>query len=133
MIILMKLPLMEWFFWGKEMFELNGKYKTMEIKKYDFLIEAIQQLRSKGYTKNFDVMEEKVIERSSKKEYLPRDLGITEYHRFEGMFDPSNSSVLFAIVTNDGKRGLLTTSYSSYIDSGLMNTLEQIRIQVREN
>ncbi|MBR9921210.1 MAG: phosphoribosylpyrophosphate synthetase [Bacteroidetes bacterium] len=104
-----------------------------KLNKYDTLVHALQGLRLKGYKYDFDVKNGKFIHRETKKEYKASDLGITEYHRFEGMSNPGDSSVVFALIASDGQKGVLTTSYGTYSDPELMNTLEKVKILEREN
>ena len=64
---------------------------------------------------------------------LAQSIKGSEYHRFEGMSNPSDSSVVFAIISKDGKRGVMISSYGAYSDIGLMNALEKIRIISPQN
>ena len=41
---------------------------------------------------------------------------ITEYHRFEGVSDPDDMSILYAIETRSGLRGTLADAFGVYAD-----------------
>jgi hypothetical protein len=41
-------------------------------------------------------------------------LTIVEHHRFEGMSDPDDSSVVYALEASNGLKGLLVDAYGAY-------------------
>ncbi len=85
-------------------------------ENYRNLLEAVNGLRSRGFTYDFNYENaclfcDKISERFSSK-----DLRITEYYRFEGMSDPEDSSVIYAIESKDGHKGILIDAYGAYAD-----------------
>ncbi len=85
-------------------------------ENYRNLLEAVDGLRSRGFTYDFNYENaclfcDKISERFSAK-----DLKITEYYRFEGMSDPEDSSVIYAIESKDGHKGILIDAYGAYAD-----------------
>lgn len=42
------------------------------------------------------------------------DLTIVEHHRFEGMSDPDDSSVVYALEASNGLKGVLVDAYGAY-------------------
>jgi hypothetical protein len=95
--------------------------------QYDTLIEALTDLDKKGFTHNFHVNELGLSER--KGEYFkPTDVKLIEFHRFEGITNPSDMSILYAIETNSGLKGTVVDSYGadgSEEISKFMNKAEQ--------
>ena len=57
------------------------------------------------------------------------EMTIVEYHRFEGESNPSDMSIVFAIESNDGRRGTLTSSYGAYADHKMLNFISKVRIK----
>ncbi|MCB0707190.1 MAG: hypothetical protein KDC34_17860 [Saprospiraceae bacterium] len=102
------------------------------LNKYKTQLEALNALSLKGYKSDFRVEDGKFILRENKKKYNPGELKIVEYHRFEGMSNPADSSVVFAILAADGHRGILTSAYGTYSDPALMELLEKIQIKRQE-
>jgi hypothetical protein len=66
---------------------------------YDTLSQAVDDLLKRGYTADFLVETEKecLICKSNSLELSPDDFVIDEVYRFEGMTDPADESIVFAI------------------------------------
>ena len=47
----------------------------------------------------------------------PPDFHVDEVHRFEGMNNPDDSAILFAVKTHTGVKGLLVDAYGAYTNS----------------
>ena len=48
--------------------------------------------------------------------FAPHQVAILEYHRFEGVSDPDDMAILYAIETSTGVRGTLTDAFCVYAD-----------------
>lgn len=46
----------------------------------------------------------------------PDDFEVVQVHRFEGMTDPEDQSVLYAITSKNGVKGTLVNGYGIYSD-----------------
>lgn len=88
-------------------------------KDFDTLSHAINALTKDGYEENFRAGETRIIGSISKAEYLPEELKVVELYRFEGMTNPQDETVVFAIEAKDGKKGTLVMSYSSKHDQNV--------------
>lgn len=80
---------------------------------YDTLSQATNGLLQEGFDEDFKAIDDKIIGYKSKKKYLPTDLKIVKIYRFEGMSNPQDDTVIFAIEANDGTKGTLIMSYSA--------------------
>jgi hypothetical protein len=80
---------------------------------YETLSQATNALTENGYSESFKAEEAQIIAISSDKKYTPENLKITNTYRFEGMTNPQDDTVVFAILANDGTKGTLIMSYSS--------------------
>ena|SRR5688572_14637442 len=67
----------------------RGEYKTMA--------EAVEGLRGRGFTSDFTVANEGGDVTAGDRTFKSDDLTIVEHHRFEGMSDPDDSSVVYAL------------------------------------
>jgi len=56
---------------------------------------------------------------------------IVDYHRFEGTSDPDDTSVIYALETNDGTLGTLVDAYGAYVDPAVGALLERMTIDRR--
>jgi hypothetical protein len=74
-------------------------------------------LESKGYTDQFRVEKKCLVSlKDSKKKYKPKDVKAVDFYRFEGISDPDDMSILYAIETCDGTKGTLVDAYGNYSD-----------------
>lgn len=90
------------------------------------LSEAIESVKKDGYTNNFMANEEGLINLDSSKTYGPHDVKISNFYRFEGESDPGDSSILYAIETKDGEKGILTDSYGAYSDTNVTEFIKEV-------
>lgn len=81
---------------------------------YKTMTEAVDGLRQRGFTTDFTIAKgggELIAENRS---FQGDDLTIVEHHRFEGMSDPDDSSVVYALETPNGVKGVLVDAYGAY-------------------
>lgn len=84
---------------------------------YRNLLEAVNGLRERGYTYEFNYEDACLYCDKISEKFKPSDLRITEYYRFEGMSDPEDSSVIYAIESkNGGHKGVMIDAYGAYSD-----------------
>ena len=89
---------------------------SLAPKKYDSMVEAVNSLTKRGYTFEFRLEEDCLICHPLDKRFRSSDLLITEVYRFEGISDPEDSSVIYAIESKDGVKGVLIDAYGAYAD-----------------
>jgi hypothetical protein len=53
-----------------------------------------------------------LVDASSKIDYSPREVFIVAEHRFEGISNPSDMSILYVIETQEGSKGTVLANYS---------------------
>ena len=82
-------------------------------KAYDTVTEATEDLQSKGYTIDFDLVEDGVSSKELKKEWKAEELEVVEFYRFEGMTNPGDNMILYAIECKDGEKGILVDAYGA--------------------
>ncbi|PVW13110.1 phosphoribosylpyrophosphate synthetase [Marixanthomonas spongiae] len=83
---------------------------------YNSLSVAVEDLQKKGYTEDFNLVEEGIESKSLKKEWKAGELDVVKFYRFEGMSNPADNSILYVIETQDGNKGLLVDNYSAKSD-----------------
>jgi hypothetical protein len=96
--------------------------------KYDTLTDATENLLKEGYTKNFQVSETGNLTDNKDLEFEPSEVILKEFHRFEGISNPADSSILYAVQTRSGEKGIVIDSYGadgSETTSDFMNKVEQ--------
>lgn len=78
---------------------------------YDTVSGAINGLKERGYTLDFNLDENCLICNDAK--YNPEDFEIREVHRFEGETDPADEAVVYAVEGNKGHKGVLVSGYGA--------------------
>ncbi len=77
--------------------------------QYDTVTQAIEGLRKRGFTEDFNLAENCIICNSTK--FNADDFQIEEVYRFEGNSDPADEAVVYGIQSNDGMKGVLVNGY----------------------
>jgi hypothetical protein len=101
----------------------------MEERNYDTVTEAVNDLKKRGYTSDLSMEAEKdyLFEKSTGTQLSPADFAIDEVYRFEGMTDPGDEMIVYAISANDKNvKGIVVNAfgiYSSYRASKLVEHL----------
>lgn len=86
------------------------------MQQYTTLVEALNDLRTRGYTYDFNLHETCITCPQANVTLQPDEFTIVEVHRFEGMSNPDDNTVLYAIESHDGIRGVLVNAYGVYAD-----------------
>ena len=88
------------------------------MENYDTVVAAINGLKEKGYTLDFNIAFDKLICSQNNECLNPGDFEITEVHRFEGETNPSDEDVVYAVESKNGKlKGVITSAFGIYADS----------------
>ena len=78
---------------------------------------CLKKLESDGYTDQFKVEKTLLLSLTNdKKKFKPKDVKAANFYRFEGISDPDDMSILYAIETVDGTKGTLIDAYGLYSD-----------------
>lgn len=83
------------------------------MKNYDTMVEALNDLKKRGYSTDFELKENCLACTVDKKYFETHDFKVVEVHRFEGMTNPGDSSVLYVIESSDGRKGTLLDAYGA--------------------
>jgi len=100
----------------------------MNTKSFDTLVEALQDLRKRDYTLDFELQSNQ-LDCSDGSCHMPNEFTVVEHYRFEGMSSAGDNSILMAIETSDGRKGTLVDAYGTYADSLSPEMLERLRIK----
>lgn len=75
------------------------------------LSQKMNELKEQGYICDFNLDDEKITHKSEKNSYMPNEFNVDKIYRFEGMTNPADNSILYAITASDGQKGLLVDGY----------------------
>ena len=87
------------------------------MKSYDTLTEAVNDLKKRGFTLDFNLEENNISCPRENFKLKPEEFYIREIYRFEGESNPSDEEVVYAVESNDGKRGTLVDAFGTYAES----------------
>jgi hypothetical protein len=102
------------------------------MQAYDSLLAAIDGLRARGYSLDFNIAFDTLLCRQNGVCLNPAQFEIVEHHRFEGNSDPDDSSVLYAIESKDGQmKGVLVSAYGVYSDPVSDEMIRKLAVETR--
>ncbi len=101
----------------------------MNRYKYSTMVEATNDLNQRGYHHTFKFDDHRLICLQNKKEYNSEQVVIDEQYRFEGMTNPSDNSIVFAVNCNDQIKGTVVSAYGPYANAALMQFMDDLKTQ----
>lgn len=97
------------------------------------LSEATNMLREKGYTLDFNIEENVIHCKTEGLKLSPDEFEVVETFRFEGMSDPSDNSIVYAIESAGGKKGVLVNAYGVYADTMTNDLISKLDVRHDKN
>lgn len=79
--------------------------------KMDTERQRIEELKSKGFTVDFDIRNGALVDLKSGDVFQKEDVRLVEEYRFEGMSNPSDMSILYALETGTGEKGTILVNF----------------------
>lgn len=98
----------------------------MEKKEMEPSSDRLEQLRKEGFTNDFMVKDGYLTFNDSPVGYKPESVKIVSYYRYEGISDPADNSIVYAMETSDGHKGILTDAYGMYADEKTGKFIQQV-------
>jgi hypothetical protein len=95
---------------------------------YRTLDRVIEELKKRGFVERFDARDGQLWALGSGRAFDAEDFTIREYQRFEGVSDPDDSSIVYAIETRSGTKGLLVDAFGPYANPEVGRLLETVEI-----
>ncbi len=103
--------------------------RAMSVKRYTNMVEAIEELKKRGFTANFEFLDQMFRDVDSGRTFKADELTIVEHYRFEGASDPDDMSVVYAIESDDGLKGIVADAFGLYANPDLGGFLENVKIR----
>ncbi|RYE28750.1 MAG: phosphoribosylpyrophosphate synthetase [Sphingobacteriaceae bacterium] len=105
------------------------------MKNFETLLDALNDLISRGYTEDFNVDEDMMQDREKNIKMAVDEFEIDEFYRFEGESNPADMSILYGISSEKyNLKGTLVSAYGTY--SGNQNAAIDAKLnhnQVNKN
>jgi hypothetical protein len=93
---------------------------------YATLACAVDGLTRRGFTEDFRVVDGRLRALGAGQTFAAEDLEIREFHRFEGISDPDDMAVVYAIESKSGIRGTFADAFGVYADPATAVVLDAI-------
>ena len=84
---------------------------------YDTVAEAVNGLKQRGFTIDFNLEQDQISCPKTPVSLLPSEFEITEVYRFEGNSDPADEAVVYAIESKQGLKGVLVNGFGISADT----------------
>lgn len=94
------------------------------------LQQAIRRLEGEGFTTSLLALSGGRIG-TRERSYAPRDLVVEAVVRFEGLSDPEDEAVLFALRAPDGLRGTFVAAYGPQMEPDTVAVVEGLEARPR--
>lgn len=106
-----------------------GKEILSGMHIYDDILEALFDLKQRGFTTDFNINTQGLECRESGIILPPEEFEIVEHYRFEADTNPSDSSVLYVIeAPGAGIKGILINAYGVYSDAVSEKLIQQLQV-----
>jgi len=100
----------------------------MERQMYHYatVSKALEELKSKGFTTDFNLEEDRIMDNSD-------DFEIVHIYRYEGQTDPGDEATVYGIKSKSGEKGVFVSGDLSLDEKSASRTLWELSIKGREN
>lgn len=93
------------------------------------LMSTMDELARSGFVEHFGVRGDALQSFDSGRMFSAGQVVIREYHRFEGVSDPDDMAIVYAIEGEGGARGTLVDAFGAYSDPTLTAFLDRVAIR----
>lgn len=102
------------------------------MKDYGTLSQALNKLKlEEGYEKDFNLLDDEIELKSEEKTFGVEDFDVDKVLRFEGMSNPDDNAIIYAITTSKGDKGVLVDGYG--ISSGQVSKKMIKKLNLKDN
>lgn len=107
---------------------LSFYYNNATTENYANLIDAIEGLRTQGYTEDFNLKQNCIECRDGEYKVFHNEFEIDKYFRFDANTDPSDESIIYAISSEKYKlKGVLINGYGTSTEGITNEMLEKLK------
>ena len=95
----------------------NKQTNDKNMKTYDSLVDALSDLRKRGYDADFEPQSDCLYCRELDMRLNEAEFHIDEAYRFEGNSDPDDNAVVYALTSPTGVKGTIVDGYGVSSDN----------------
>lgn len=90
------------------------------------LTERVNKAVKDGYIDNLKITRQGLYSAAKDKTYMPSEVRIIDFYRFEGQSDPADNAIMYIIETTDGVKGTLIDAYGAYADENVNKFIAEV-------
>ena len=97
------------------------------MEAYDTVTGALNGLKVRGYSTNFNIAFDKLICSENIMALNPDEFEIVEVYRFEGNSNPADEDVVYAVESKSGSiKGVITSAFGLYADAASTEMIKKL-------
>ncbi len=100
----------------------------MSDQEKNHLLLQLKKLEEMGYTDQLKFEDNKIVDLDQSTSYTASQVVSMHEYRFEGMSNPDDLSILFALAFEDGRKGTLSAVYGPQGDADLFAFMNEIHV-----
>ena len=93
----------------------------------------MDSLDSEGFTEHFAVRGDRLVGFESRMRFAPNQVVIRRIERFEGISDPDDMSIMYAIESLSGVRGTLTDAFGVYSSPVVSDFVDKVEVRLQNS
>lgn len=97
-----------------------------QMYHYATVSKALEELNEKGFTVDFNIQEDRIIN-------SPEDFEIIHIYRYEGETDPGDEATVYGIKSSNGEKGVFVAGLAASEESSAAMVLNELSIKGRKN
>jgi hypothetical protein len=109
-----------------------GPPPTARTPKERTMSQVMDTLDKDGFTEHFAVCGGRLVALASGTEFAADEVVIRCVERFEGVSDPDDMSVVYALETTDGTLGTLTDAFGVYSDPEVGEFISKVECHIEQ-
>jgi len=96
----------------------------MEKRMYHYatVSKALEELKEKGFTLDFNIQENRIIN-------SPDDFEIVHIYRYEGESDPGDEATVYGIKSSTGEKGVFVAGLAAFTNKSAAMVLNELSIK----
>lgn len=98
----------------------------MEKVNMDSLVTVLAEIENLGFTSQFEVNGKSLVSLKTDHHFMPNQIKIAHFYRFEGESNPEDSSIMYAIETNTDEKGTLVDGYGTAADPATADFMRKV-------
>lgn len=98
-------------------------------KDFSTMVELLSYLKEEGFSANYNLLQNSLECKEQGVVLSPEMFEVVDFFRFEGESNPDDSSIVYAIESKTGLKGVVVNAYGAYSDPLSDEMVSKLTIQ----